>query len=865
MVRGVGGEKEGEGGVRDRELIGNLKGLKRYLKGELKMNNKTLTDTPDKEHLKSQKDFELWLKEYSVSKYIRDLEDSEGSLNEPLVIMLKRLFKDFLDLFKEDMYNFKPIAGQKTARDLQDTFNTHIFPYLSPAQICYIVLKTAIPLVMKREVYVKAADSIVITLIEEVNYAKMRKEHPALWKTVVGNFKSTTTELHKRKVMTSTMNRILKNFTKVQIHRDMRVVIGKYFIGYLEYFNFLERVSFSRTTQVRLTKEAQKTLGELKDSLSLTKPVYYPTIEKPLDWVSKSVGGYHTPFYQVGFIKTDAKSISKRNPDKNLKRVFEAVNKIQSVPYKINWAVYDVFTWLWENRIEIAGLPIQDKYELPPKLWKSEEEFKRIKKEKPELLKEWKKQAARVYEKEIRTLSKRTNLIYRLKMIEDLRGVDKIYFPHNIDYRGRIYSLVSYLSPQGEDSSRGLLLFAEGKPLRDSEGVTNFLLHGAGMFGVDKVSLEDRLKWVNDNHDLFIRIATDPKGTKDWAFSDSPFQFLAWCFEYKSFCDAKRSTGFVSYLPIQVDGTCNGLQHYAALLKDRKAAKSVNLTPENKPQDVYTTVLKEVKAMLKAEDNTQFKPLSLVWLKYADRDFVKRGVMTTPYGVSNYGLVDQVVDEMQKRQNKAPQGVEVFPEFEADLFAPAMYFGSILSKAIATTLRSAIEGMRYFKEIVKLTNKMNVGIGWTTPLGFTVWQEMFSKKDLNTIQASFSKFRFKCHGRRTYTKDINTRRQLGAIAPNFIHSMDSTHLMATVLNTHKDLNIMAIHDCYATHAADLAELHRVLREQFVSLYSVDRLKEFAEGVIKEYPELEEKIKEIALPMINDFDVREVLESDYFFN
>lgn len=57
--------------------------------------------------------------------------------------------------------------------------------------------------------------------------------------------------------------------------------------------------------------------------------------------------------------------------------------------------------------------------------------------------------------------------------------------------------------------------------------------------------------------------------------------------------DAVRSpdpTQFVSHQPVHQDGSCNGLQHYAALGHDSYGAKQVNLMPADRPQDVYEEV-----------------------------------------------------------------------------------------------------------------------------------------------------------------------------------------------------------------------------------------------------------------------------------
>lgn len=46
--------------------------------------------------------------------------------------------------------------------------------------------------------------------------------------------------------------------------------------------------------------------------------------------------------------------------------------------------------------------------------------------------------------------------------------------------------------------------------------------------------------------------------------------------------------------PVHQDGSCNGLQHYAALGGDASGAAAVNLAPSPRPQDVYTAVAAKV-------------------------------------------------------------------------------------------------------------------------------------------------------------------------------------------------------------------------------------------------------------------------------
>ena len=54
----------------------------------------------------------------------------------------------------------------------------------------------------------------------------------------------------------------------------------------------------------------------------------------------------------------------------------------------------------------------------------------------------------------------------------------------------------------------------------------------------------------------------------------------------------------MSNLAVHQDGTCNGLQHYAALGGDSRGAQQVNLGVTDKPSDVYTYVAEMVQASI---------------------------------------------------------------------------------------------------------------------------------------------------------------------------------------------------------------------------------------------------------------------------
>ena len=80
------------------------------------------------------------------------------------------------------------------------------------------------------------------------------------------------------------------------------------------------------------------------------------------------------------------------------------------------------------------------------------------------------------------------------------------------------------------------------------------------------------------------------QGNKWWLSSDEPWQTLAACIEVSKAIKYQDPSTYVCHLPIHQDGSCNGLQHYAALGRDQAGAESVNLAPAERPQDVYSNV-----------------------------------------------------------------------------------------------------------------------------------------------------------------------------------------------------------------------------------------------------------------------------------
>jgi len=118
--------------------------------------------------------------------------------------------------------------------------------------------------------------------------------------------------------------------------------------------------------------------------------------------------------------------------------------------------------------------------------------------------------------------SLRCDFLLRLRMAQSFKACNAIYFPHNMDFRGRVYPIPPHLNHMGADINRGLLEFSEAKPL-GKEGLRWLKIHLANTIGKDKLPLDDRAKYAESIIDVVHSVAEDPNHNLDWIDADNPW------------------------------------------------------------------------------------------------------------------------------------------------------------------------------------------------------------------------------------------------------------------------------------------------------------------------------------------------------
>lgn len=599
---------------------------------------------------------------------------------------------------------------------------------------------------------------------------------------------------------------------------------------------------------------------------------HWPTIIPPKPWTSPFGGGYHTSLIpEMPLVKTrghaGAKQYLEELESLDLSRVYAAVNRVQDTAWRVNQPVLAVMAEVVERAIEVRRMPPGTDLEMPPK--PDDIDTNATAK------KWWKKAASKVHAANARNRSRRIQVRRCLDMARRFAKYPEFFFPHQMDFRGRLYAVPAFLTPQGADWAKGLLTFASGKPIETQEQAEWLAIHVANTFGADKIPFAERWNWTVDRTAQIERVAADPLASESlafWAHADSPWQFLAACFEWAGFM--AQGWGFVSSLPVALDGTCNGLQHYSAALRDPVGGAAVNLLPAEAPADIYGEVARRLLPVVdKAarEASGEDGRFARGWAEFGiDRSLCKRPVMTLPYGCTQYSVRSFVEDVVRERISEGAANPWAYTVKETgarrdDIFGATRWLQPRMWAAIGATVAPARAAMAWLQEIASAVAGEGLPVCWTTEDGFVV-QQAYVATETSLVK---TKLDGKIEIRLEYAYDthkMDTRRQRTGIAPNWVHSRDATALRMFVNLAHDDglRSFCLVHDSYGVCAADVPSATRHLREAFVGIYRGRHvLAEFADevcGVLSD----ERRAKLPEAPPMGSLDIEAVMDSRYFF-
>ena len=576
-----------------------------------------------------------------------------------------------------------------------------------------------------------------------------------------------------------------------------------------------------------------KLVQSMREDIATSQPYLTPTIMSPKDWHTArdgepTMGGYYLldhPLVKCGVWKhtnADMTGVSQASLD--------ALNHAQSTPWMVNQFVADVALKAVVDEQSLNGLlPLLETRTPTTGLTGSD--------------------LRRAIEDNESLQGQHGEMRRQLGASITLRNRGAFWFPHNFDWRLRMYPLPFDLHPQGNDLSRGLLMFANGVPIT-KQGIYWLGVYIASLAGNDKLPFNDRMTWTQENHEAIYAAGHEPMDDLWWTELDEPWQFLAAAREWYLLSNEENPERFITHLPVQQDGSCNGMQHFSMMARDELGAQATNCRPSETLNDLYLQVADRVREEM-YRDLSNGSSEAALWLpKFEDmgqrRKIVKRAVMTTPYGVTNRGITQFMITDRH------------VAEFAADERLPAaIYMTGKITAAIDAAMSKGREVQGYFSRVAGALAKDNVPLMWRTPAGSVCIQKY---SDLQVIRVITAGGVLRLNGE-IEQGALNSSKMAQSASPNVVHSCDAAHLQLTVNAMHEAgiRSFSMIHDSYGTHAANIDLMRSLLREQAYGMYKGNYLKTWAASV--------EALTGVPVeppPALGNWDVSEVLQAEYMF-
>lgn len=542
----------------------------------------------------------------------------------------------------------------------------------------------------------------------------------------------------------------------------------------------------------------------------------WPMLCEPNDWTQDSSGGYLTNELRRLTSLVRSSIPKKRCLLLRESRALAMLNRLQRVPYRINSRVLEIANFCMERRISVGKFRAEEPTPPPPKPepWETAPDEEKL---------AYRRARTQIEDKNS-ALAQKNYRTAEAVFVANKYKQEVFWIPWSFDFRGRCYPIPTSLSPQGTDFDKSLIYFQEEGPV--NEWWLAFQV--ATTYGLDKATMQDRIDWTRNNHDLIDLIASDPKGTvEEWSQAEEPWCFLAAALEYSQCVihKTKRTSG----LPVSVDATCSGLQHLSALALDRTAAEMVNVVPTDKPSDGYAIVAEKAKEIL---------PQHLHHLM--NRKLTKRTVMTTPYGVTENSARDYIRQELK--------GVEL-ERGELQAIVKAVY-----RFAVREVFAGPCASMTFIQKTAGTKIKEGSStLEWFTPSGFHVIQE-YRKNESQPVSTRLLGQRIQTWLNKEWEeRQIDLNKAKTAASPNLIHSLDASLLHLVFADCEYPFTV--IHDCVLGRSCDMDQMGKQIRDKFVEIYSQPVLQQWAESLGVEFDET---------VMQNTLNINDVQESSYFF-
>ena len=388
---------------------------------------------------------------------------------------------------------------------------------------------------------------------------------------------------------------------------------------------------------------------------------------------------------------------------------------------------------------------------------------------------------------------------------------DQFFNPLKLEFRGRVNAIPQFAF-QREDAVRALFLFGNSAPI-GKEGTSWLKAHVAARANdcpwsdipkPNRLNFEGRNAWTERHLKRLRRVGDSilegmPLQNDDLPDSDERYQFAAACVEL---AQAINDQTYETRLPLVSDASTSGLQHISLMMLS-KDGRYANLVPNEVPLDFYQIVADRVR------DTTEL--LNEIPSVH-HRSIVKQPVMTFFYGVTEYGMSEQIFEKLKDLRKKDLR-IEQVGYKKCRKIAKAIF-------ATIEDIATSTKAVRVFLEgIAAAYAKSNKIMRWDTPFGLPILNPYYEKK-IETVSYRINGKRQRIKWCVGNTGQVLRSKSIQSVTANFVHSCDAALLHSVALAAKAEgIELVTVHDCFGTIAPHARRLNEILREELIKLHT----------------------------------------------
>ena len=370
-----------------------------------------------------------------------------------------------------------------------------------------------------------------------------------------------------------------------------------------------------------------------------------------------------------------------------------------------------------------------------------------------------------------------------------------LYLGWQYDKRGRIYSdgkLLNFQSDEWNKASFQPIVKAEKV---SDEGIRQLKLYLTAQYGLDKLTYDKRLEYINNNlldgikpkKPILAKVAEDMLNSLDYSGANPTLD-----------------------MTVGIDATASGYQIFAILANCEDTAKLTNLTDSSNCYDIYGEACKRILELTGSEKSVK-----------DIRDIVKKALMTRGYNS------DKQVEVAKKELKRLKIDISLNELKDILDLSPKV---KKCKEAINNLLLDTFSNLPDNEQIIR----------WRMPDGFIVELANIQKKMFKYKGKHFSTWiKYDALG---WNKELNWR----ALSPSLIHSIDAYICREMIRRC--NFQIVTIHDCFYCHPNNVLEM----RKQYIKLLKEIQSMNMLEYICKQInPSFEWKIDEKLFEISDD--------------